>query len=84
VPPFTGVGVNVTLVPVQIVVAEAEIVTDGVTVGLIVIVLVLLVPLPHVLTGVTVTLPPEVAKVTVIEFVLAPEVIVAPVGSVQL
>jgi hypothetical protein len=38
VPPFTGVGVNVTDVPAQIVVAEALIVTDGVTVVFTVIV----------------------------------------------
>lgn len=43
VPPFVGVAVNVTLDPAQIVVAEAEILTDGVTGLVIVIVTVLLV-----------------------------------------
>jgi len=38
VPPFAGVAVNVTLVPEQIVVAEAETATEGVTMVLTVIV----------------------------------------------
>ena len=41
VPPLVGVGVNVTDVPAQIVVAEALMVTDGVTFGFTTIVMLL-------------------------------------------
>src|SRR5262245_31424492 len=38
IPPFTGVAVKITLAPVQIVVADATILTEGTTAGLTVIV----------------------------------------------
>ena len=41
VPPFTGVAVNVTFVPLQIVVADAAVVTDGATGDVTVIVIAL-------------------------------------------
>ena len=40
-PPFTGVGVKVTVVPAQMLVADAATVTEGVTVELTVIVMAL-------------------------------------------
>jgi len=41
VPPLVGVAVKITLVPEQIVVADAPILTDGMTVGFTVMVIVL-------------------------------------------
>ena len=49
VPPLVGVAVNVTLFPVQILVADAAIVTDGVTEEVTVIVMLLLVAVGGVL-----------------------------------
>ncbi len=49
-----------------------------------VIVFELAVPFPHPLAGVTCTVPPTAPKATVIALVLVPEVMEAPVGSVQL
>ena len=45
VPPFVGVGVNVTLVPVQIVVLGVAIDTEGATIGLMVTALLVLMQL---------------------------------------
>jgi hypothetical protein len=41
-------------------------------------------PFPQLLVGVTEIVPPAVPKVTVILLVLAPDVMVAPAGTVQL
>lgn len=83
VPPFVGAAVNVTDVPAQIVVWLVLATTLGVTLVVTVTAVLLVVPLPHVFVGVTVTFPPTVPKVTVIEFVFEPDVIVAPVGIVH-
>ena len=84
VPPLAAVAVNVTLVPEQILPDGFEaIVTAGATAAVTATVAELLVPLPHVFVGVTVTFPPVDPNVTVIAFVFVPAVIVAPVGPAQ-
>ena len=80
---MVGVAVNVTLLPVQILFCVALMLTLGETVAVNVTVFEAADPLPQVLVGVTVTLPDVVPKVTVIDVVPCPLVIVDPAGTVH-
>ncbi len=81
--PATDVTLYVT--PVAPLQTEAEPVIAPAAEGtvLIVIAVLLAVPLPQVLVGVTLTLPAVEPKVTVIPVVPAPAVIEAPAGTVH-
>ena len=74
-----GVAVNVTLVPEQMVVALADILTLATKTAN-----VRAVPVPLQLDGVTVTLPYVAPTVTYTELVVPPEVCAHPAGNVQL
>ena len=67
---------QVVAMPVIVPAADGTVVSETV--------LVLAVPLPHELVGVTWIVPLVVANETVMLFVFAPLVIVAPVGNTQL
>ena len=85
-PPLVGVAVKVTEFPVHMEVAVAEMLTLAVTIGLIVTPRFAEdgpLPQPLALVPATETFPLAVPKVTVILFVLAPEVMLAPAGRLQ-
>ena len=84
-PPFVGVAVKVTLVPGQIAPdGFAVILTLVGKFGFIVIATQLALLIPQLFIATIHTFPALVPKVTVILFVPAPAVMVAPAGIVQL
>ena len=82
VPPFIGVGVKVMLLPAQIVVVEAAIVTDGTSIGFTVMVIPVLVTVvgeahPALDVKTTVIISPfEIVLVTYV-LLVAPAIVVA-------